>query len=119
MALFWFTFFLLFSSIPSVLFTGIRRLQFLLSKVENLLTTYFYFKLHLSQSRSSIEAYFDLKYYLPKSRTSLQAYIDFRFHLSNSGTSLQAHTVTVAKTIKKGVRKGYNIVLNNRIDSQY
>jgi len=27
--------------------------------------------------------------------------------------------VTVAKTIKKGVRKGYNIVLNNRIDSQY
>ena len=27
--------------------------------------------------------------------------------------------VTVAKTINKGVRKGYNIVLNNRTDSQY
>ena len=34
------------------------------------------------------------------------------FFLRNDGAD-----VTVAKTIKKGVRKGYNIVLNNITDS--
>ena len=40
--------------------------------------TYFDFKFHLSQSRTSLEAYVDLKIHISKSRTSLEVYINLQ-----------------------------------------
>ena len=43
--------------------------------------TYFDFKFHLSQSKTSLEAY----------KTSLEAYVDLEFHISKLKTSLEVY----------------------------